>query len=48
VGDGATARDAVELALADALTRASAAGEWAVVAKLAGELEARRLARGKP
>jgi len=47
VGDGASAGDAVERDLADALTRASAAGEWSVVASLAKELEARRLARGK-
>ncbi|MFZ5891287.1 MAG: hypothetical protein ACOY0T_09575 [Myxococcota bacterium] len=39
------AQDAVEAALADALTRAAAAGEWAVVGKLSGELEARRRAR---
>jgi hypothetical protein len=37
--------DPVEAALADALTRASAAGQWDVVASLARELEARRLAR---
>jgi hypothetical protein len=36
---------AIELALSTALERASAAGEWAVVAKLAGELEARRRAQ---
>ena len=35
----------VEVALADALTRASAASQWEVVARLAGELEARRKAR---
>jgi hypothetical protein len=34
----------VEDALPRALERASAAGEWAVVATLAGELQARRLA----
>jgi hypothetical protein len=34
----------VEEALAFALARASAAGQWAVVAQLARELEARRLA----
>ena len=34
----------VEDALALALERASAAGEWGIVAKLATELEARRLA----
>jgi len=32
----------VETALAEALARASAAGEWGVVATLAAELEARR------
>lgn len=37
--------DPVERALADALTRASAAGEWSVVGQLARELEARRAAR---
>lgn len=37
--------DPVEAALAKALERASAAGEWAVVATLARELEARRLPR---
>jgi hypothetical protein len=42
MGDGA----AVELALADALDRASAAGEWTVVAALAAELAARRAQRG--
>jgi hypothetical protein len=35
----------VEAALAVALERASAAGRWDVVAQLARELEARRLAR---
>ena len=34
--------DAVEAALAEALRGATAAGEWAVVAQLAGELAARR------
>jgi hypothetical protein len=34
----------VEEALAFAVVQASAAGQWAVVAQLAGELEARRLA----
>lgn len=38
-------RDAVESALADALAAAVAAGRFDVVAKLANELEARRLAR---
>ena len=37
--------DAVEAALADALTKAATAGRFDVVAKLATELEARRLAR---
>ena len=40
-----TERDAVEAALAEALTKAAAAGRYDVVAKLARELEARRLAR---
>ena len=39
------AGDVVEAALAGALERASAAGEWAAVATLARELEARRMAR---
>lgn len=39
------ADDSVELALAAALEGASVAGEWATVAVLAKELEARRLAR---
>lgn len=37
--------DAVELALAGAVRGASAAGEWGTVARLAEELQARRLAR---
>jgi hypothetical protein len=37
--------DGVEQPLADAVTRAARAGEWGVVAQLAKELEARRLAR---
>ncbi|MGC4091389.1 MAG: hypothetical protein QM756_26625 [Polyangiaceae bacterium] len=37
--------DPVEAALATALTQASAAQQWDVVARLAGELEARRKAR---
>jgi len=37
--------DAVEQALAAALVGATAAGQWEVVARLAGELEARRKAR---
>jgi len=36
--------DAIECALADALTKATAAGKWDIVAQLARELEARRLA----
>jgi hypothetical protein len=37
--------DAVESALADALQRASIAGAWSTVERLASELEARRKAR---
>jgi hypothetical protein len=37
--------DVVEAALASALDRASAAGEWSIVATLAREFEARRGAR---
>jgi hypothetical protein len=37
--------DAVEAALAKALEGATVAGRWDVVAQLAKELEARRLAR---
>ena len=37
--------DAVEVALGDALTKAAAAAQWDVVARLAAELEARRKAR---
>jgi hypothetical protein len=37
--------DAVEEALASALTEAMEAGKWDVVSQLARELEARRLAR---
>lgn len=40
-----TGEDQVEAALARALERASAAGRFDVVAQLARELEARRLAR---
>ena len=40
-----TAGDPVEAALVDALTRASAAGQWGVVSELAKQLDARRLAR---
>jgi len=42
----AAASDPVEAALAKALTEASEAGRFDVVALLAGELRARRLARG--
>jgi hypothetical protein len=38
----------VEVALAEALFGATAAGEWALVAQLARELEARRTARQAP
>jgi hypothetical protein len=37
--------DTVQAALAGAIAKATAAGEWGVVAQLAKELEARRLAR---
>ena len=37
-----------EAALADALTRASVASQWELVAQLARELEARRRAREAP
>ena len=40
-----TVPDPVEAALADALTKAASAGRFDVVAQLAKELEARRLAR---
>lgn len=40
------AGEPVEVALAFALTEATKATQWGLVAKLAGELEARRLARG--
>ena len=39
------ASDPIEVALAEALARASSAGEWAVVSLLAGELAARRATR---
>ncbi len=39
--------DAVEVALARAIEGASVAREWALVAQLAGELEARRRARAE-
>lgn len=44
-GNPGPSADHVEVALADALTLASAAGEWTAVAQLARELEARRQAR---
>jgi hypothetical protein len=39
--------DVVDLALARALEGAATAGEWALVGKLAGELEARRAERAR-
>jgi len=45
VSNPGTFHDPVELALADALQRASVAGVWTVVERLAGELEARRRER---
>jgi len=42
--EGATS-DAVELALADAISKASNAGQWEVVAQLGAELKLRREAR---
>lgn len=42
-----TVGDAVDTALAAALTKATAAERWDVVVQLARELEARRLARGE-
>jgi hypothetical protein len=44
-GPSAEATDDPEVALARALDRASAVGRFDVVALLAGELQARRLAR---
>jgi len=44
-GPDQNAVDPVEQALADALQRASVAGAWSTVERLAGELEARRKAR---
>jgi hypothetical protein len=41
----ANAAEPIEAALADALTRAAAEGRFDIVAQLARELEARRLAR---
>lgn len=46
-GQSATPIDVVEAALATALERASAAGQWTAVEVLARELEARRRARGE-
>lgn len=46
-GDPEPAGDPVEAALADALTKASAAGQWDVVARIAAELQARREARAR-
>jgi hypothetical protein len=43
--DSRAAPDVVEVALADALRRASEAGAWETVGQLARELEARRRAR---
>jgi hypothetical protein len=40
--------DAVEAALADAISRAAEAGEWTVVAELGRELAERRRARQAP
>jgi thiazole synthase ThiGH ThiG subunit len=40
--------DVIESALAEALKGAADAGRFDVVARLAGELEARRLARASP
>jgi hypothetical protein len=45
IGDLVSESDPVELALATALDRASAAGQWTVAEVLARELEARRKAR---
>ena len=42
---GAGQADTVEVALADALQRAAAAGEWAIVERLATQIEERRLGR---
>lgn len=41
-----TTVDVVEAALANAIVKATAAGEWGIVAQLARELEARRTSRG--
>lgn len=45
VGDVGAAGDPIEIALADALTRAAAAGQWTTVEALSRELQARRQAR---
>jgi hypothetical protein len=45
VADPVSESDPVELALATALERASAAGQWTTVEVLAREIEARRKAR---
>jgi hypothetical protein len=45
MGGNASASDAVEVALADAITKAAAAGAFDVLPKLVAELEARRKAR---
>ena len=45
--DGALALDSVDAALAKALDAAASAGRFDVVAQLAKELEARRLARSE-
>jgi hypothetical protein len=44
-GEVGSAPDAVEVALAAGIERASAAGEWAAVQALVQELEVRRRAR---
>lgn len=46
--DVAGLSDPVEVALAEAIKGATAAGEWSVVAQLARELEARRNAHAAP
>lgn len=43
--EGVGQPDVVEVALADALTKAATAGQWETVSQLARELEARRRAR---
>ncbi len=45
LGQSGGNQDPVETALADAIGRASIAGEWGIVGQLARELEARRTAR---